>query len=185
MRTPFDYMKTAKYKNYIRNREIFEEKSAGIFRAIVNSRIKLELMGSGAIVQNDTVFSGFSGGKGNYSAIGDLIVPSNLLSSITSTYISYATTGKVLFDSDENEYLLQKVKSAITEQSIGGSCLMKIIERDGLPYINIFNAISYYAVEDEDIQDLTQAFVIFNLVEESQDIEKYLLEIHRPFHISE
>jgi len=176
--TLFEYMKTPKYKNYIRNREIFEERSAGIFRATVNSRIKLELMGSGAIVQNDTVFSGFNGGKGNYSSISDLIVPSNLLSSITSTYISYATNGRVLFNEKENEYMLQKVKTAIKEQSIGGSCLLKLVEKNGQPYINIFNAISYYAVEDEDIQDIRSAYVIFNLVEETDNTETYLLERH-------
>lgn len=176
--TLFQYMETPKYKNYIRNKEIFEERSAGIFRATVNSRIKLELMGSGAIVQNDTVFSGFNGGKSSYSSIGDLIVPSNLLSSITSTYISYATNGRVLFDKKESEYMLQKVKTAIKEQSIGGSCLLKLVEKDGQPYINIFNAISYYAVEDEEVQDITKAFVIFNLVEEADNMEMYLLERH-------
>ena len=176
--TIFEYMTTPKYKNYIRNREIFEERSAGIFRATVNSRIKLELMGSGAIVQNDKVFSGFNGGKGSYSNIGDLIVPSNLLSAITSTYISYATNGRVLFDKKESEYMLQKVKSAIKEQSIGGSCLLKLVEKDGQPYINIFNVISYLAVEDEDVQDLNSAYVIFNLVEEADNMEMYLLERH-------
>jgi hypothetical protein len=181
--TLFDYMKTPKYINYIRNREIYEERSAGIFRATVNSRIKLELMGSGAIVQNDTVLSGVSGGSGVYSNIGDLIVPSNLLSAITSTYISYATNGRVLFgqkdkEKEENEYMLQKVKTAIKEQSIGGSCLLKVVEKDGQPYINIFNVISYFAVEDEDVQDLNSAYVIFNLVEEEDNKETYLLERH-------
>jgi len=180
----FEYMQSAKYRNYTRNKEIFDEKSAGVFRSTVNSRIKLELMGSGAIVQNDTVFSGFNGGKGNYSAIGDLIVPSNLLSAITSTYISYSTNGRVLFgekdkEKEENEYMLQKVKSAIKEQSIGGSCLLKIIEKEGQPYINIFNAISYYSVEDEDVQDLKSSYVIFNLVEETDNKEVYLLEEHK------
>ncbi len=181
--TIFEYMTTPKYRNYVRNREIFEERSAGIFRATVNSRIKLELMGSGAIVQNDTVFSGFNGSTTSYSNIGDLIVPSNLLSSITSTYISYSTNGRVLFgagekEKTENEYMLQKVKTAIKEQSVGGSCLLKIVEKDGQPYINIFNAISYFAVEDEEVQDLNSAYVIFNIVEESEGSETYLLERH-------
>ena len=174
----FEYIETAKYKNYIRNKEIYDERSAGIFRATVNSRVKLELMGSGAIVNNDTVFTGFENKQGNFSNIGDLIVPSNLLSAITSTYISYSTNGRVLFNGKESEYMLQKVKTAIKEQSIGGSCLLKLVNRGGQPYINIFNAISYYAEKDEEVQDLNRAYVIFNLVEESADKEIYLLERH-------
>jgi len=174
----FKYMLSSKYKNYIRNKEIFDEKSSGIFRATVNSRIKLELMGSGAIVSSNNVMTGFDGGGASYSSIDDLIVPSNLLSSVTSTYISFSTTGRVTFDGNESEYMLQKVKLAIKEQSIGGSCLLKLVEKDGQPYINIYNAISYYAIDNDYIQDIKDGFVIFNLIEETDSKEVYLLETH-------
>jgi len=179
----FDYMNTPKYKNYTRNREIFEERSAGIFRSSVKARVKLELMGAGAIVRNDQVFAGWGGSSAEYANIDDLIVPNNLLSAITSTYISFATTGKPMFDTGvggakESAYLLGKVKTAIKEQSIGGSCLLKVVEHEGQPYINIFNAISYYAVKDDNIQDINKAYVIFTKESSSDGVDIYLTERH-------
>jgi len=175
----FEYLLSSKYKNYSRNREIFEEQSAGIFRASVNSRIKLELMGSGAIVQGNNVMTGYDGSNASYSSIDDLVVPSNLLSSVTSTYISFATNGRVTFNGEESEYMSQKVKNMIKEQSIGGSCLVKIVEHNGQPYINIYNSISYYATQNEFIQDINESYTIFNLIQEDNGVEVYLLEVHK------
>ncbi len=174
----FAYLETEKYKNYTRNKEIFDEKSAGVFRTTVNSRIKLELMGSGALVSGSTVFSGYDGKQASSFNIGDLVVPSNILSAITSTYISYAVNGRVVFGESESEYMLQKVKTLIKEQSIGGSALMKVVEDNGQPYINIYNAISYFTIEDEFIQDKKKAYVIFNVIEENGEDVTYMLETH-------
>ena len=128
--TVFDYIKTAKYKNYLRNKAIFDEKSSGVFRAEVSSRVKMELMGSGAIVQGSTVFTGVENGRASFTGIGSLIVPANLLSSVTSAYITYSANGGILFNNKESDYLTEKVKAMIREQSIGGSCLIKKVMKE-------------------------------------------------------
>jgi len=174
----FNYFKTKKYQNYQRNKEIFNESSTGVFRSEVTSRVKLEFMGSGAIVQGSSVFSGFAGGQPQYTTIDNLIVPSNILSAAASAYITYATGGTVLFNGKGDAYLLSKVKQALKEQSIGGSCLLRRAEDGGRTYINIYNAQSYFVEYDEFIQDKVKSYNIFNVVDENEESKTYRVESH-------
>jgi len=174
-----EYFNTKKYNTYTRNKQIFEENSTGTFRTEVNSRVKLELMGAGGIVSGGSVLSGWDNGRPNYSPIDSLIVPSNLLSSITSAYISYATAGDLLFDGEPDDYLQQKVKECIREQSVGGSCLLKLVEFEGSQYLNIYNALSYFTTPHPYIQDAIESYTIFNKVSEDDENETYMLEEHK------
>ena len=175
--TIFDYLKTPKYLNFQRNEAIFKEESAGVFHQNVNSRIKLELMGAGAIVSGNSVMAGFSGKLPNYSPISQLIVPSTLLSSITSAYISYATAGEITFAGEENTYLKKKIKEAIGIQSVGGSALLKRVDEDET-YINIYTPLSYFTEYDEFIHDKVLSHTIFNKVDEDDNKVTYMLEVH-------
>jgi len=174
----FKYMQTDKYLQYHRNELIFKEKSRGVFYTDVISRVKLELMGSGAVVSGNNVLTGFSGNKPSYAPVSSLVVPSTLLSSITSAYISYAVNGTVLFDDEENSYLKKKVKEIIKIQSIGGSVLLRKVEHNGETLINLYTPLSYFTEYDEFIQDKISSYNIFNKVGDNEDEEIYLIETH-------
>jgi len=174
----FDYMGTRKYQTYFRNEQIFKEESSGVFYRDVISRVKLELMGSGAVVSGDNVLAGFNNSKASYSPISSLIVPSTLLSSSTSTFITYSTNGEILFDGVENDYLKMKIKEMIKIQSIGGSVLVKNVEHNGINYLNLYTPLSYFVIYNEFIQDLIDSYNIFNLIKESENLDVYLIETH-------
>ncbi|MCK5743468.1 MAG: hypothetical protein KAH30_01910, partial [Caldisericia bacterium] len=137
----FEYIETDKYKNYHRNDLIFREKSQGVFYSDVVSRIRLELMGSGAVVQGSKVLTGFADGKASYSSISSLIVPSTLLSSTTSSYITYSTNGTITFNGEEDKYLETKIKEIIRIQSVGGSVLIKKISDSEGDFINLYTPL--------------------------------------------
>lgn len=139
----------------------------------------MELMGAGGIVSGSSVLSGWDNGSPSYSPIDNLIVPSNLLSAITSAYISYATSGEMLFNNEKDDYLTQKFKEAMREQSVGGSCLLKRVTLDGNEYINIYNALSYFVSPHPYVQDAIESYTIFNKVNEDKDSELYMLETHK------
>jgi len=175
--TLIEYMQTYKYEGYYRNEQIFKEDSTGVFYKDVISRIKLELMGAGAIVQGDNVLTGFSESKASYSPICSLVVPSSLLSATTSAYISYSTAGDILFNGEEDPYLVKKIKEIIKIQSIGGSVLVKKVE--GVEtYLNLYTPLSYFTVMDEFIQDVVESYNIFNKIMDNEGSVVYLIESH-------
>lgn len=173
-----EYMKSDKYKRYTTNRKIYAEDSKGVFFKDVSARIKLELMGSESIVKGNDIFYDSNGEPASYP-ISCLVVPSSLLASSTSAYISYAVGENTLFDGETNEYLEMKVKNIIKEQSIGGSVLVKKIEDDGKLYINLYNVLSYFVEYDEFIQDKVTSYNIFNKIGENDDFREYILESHK------
>jgi len=172
-----EYFNTKKYTNYTRNQQIFREDSSGVFYREVASRVKLELMGAGAVVSGDSVLAGYDT-QPIYSPIASLIVPSTLLSSATSTYISYATGGTILFNGEKDGYLEMKVKEILREQSVGGSVLIKKIEADGDLLLNIYSPLSYFTEYDDLIQDHVKRYTIFNKVNENDEETVYIMEIH-------
>jgi len=177
-----DYIKTHKYQTFKRNEDLFNERSTGVFHNAVIKRIKLELMGV-SDVQGSTVLSGWDNGRASYTPISTLIVPSSVLSSATSAYITYATNGTVLFNGEPNVYYLEKVKEVLKLQSVGGSCLLKKVKYDGAEYINIYNPISYFVNQNEYIQDIIDSYTIFTKVDETDSEEIFILEEHFPTQI--
>ncbi|MCK5743964.1 MAG: phage portal protein, partial [Caldisericia bacterium] len=142
------------------------------------SRVRLELMGSGAVVSGGSVLTGFSDGKASFSPISSLVVPSTLLSATTSAYISYGTSGVILFNEEEDDYLTAKIKEILKVQSVGGSALIKKIESEGSTYLNIYTPLSYFSEYDEFIQDKIESHNIFNKVADDEDVTIYLIETH-------
>ena len=121
------------YKNYERNKKLFDGKSSEVFYNAVLSRVKLEYMG---VIDSNNKYYEFVR-EGNTivrreKSFKDLIVGNNILGSITKLYAEFASNSEPTVNlEEEKKNILEKIdlqdktSEAVAIQSYGGKLLLK------------------------------------------------------------
>ena len=158
------------YKNYERNKKLFDGKSSEVFYNAVLSRVKLEYMG---VIDSNNKYYEFVR-EGNTivrreKSFKDLIVGNNILGSITKLYAEFASNSEPTVNlEEEKKNILEKIdlqdktSEAVAIQSYGGKLLLKGFIVDNSLYLDIIAPVQYFTVPSILSEEIIEKYVIFN-----------------------
>lgn len=157
------------YKNYERNKKLFDGKSSEVFYNAVLSRVKLEYMG---VIDSNNKYYEFVR-EGNTivrreKSFKDLIVGNNILGSITKLYAELASNSEPTINlEEEKKNILEKIdlqdktSEAVAIQSYGGKLLLKGFIVDNSLYLDIIAPHQYFVVPSILSEEIIEKYVIF------------------------
>ena len=158
------------YKNFERNKKLFDGKSSEVFYNSVLSRVKLEYMG---VIDSNNKYYEFVR-EGNTivrreKSFKDLIVGNNILGSITKLYAELASNSEPTINlEEEKKNILEKIdlqdktSEAVAIQSYGGKLLLKGFIVDNSLYLDIIAPHQYFVVPSILSEEIIEKYVIFN-----------------------
>ena len=169
------------YKNYERNKKLFDGKSSEVFYNAVLSRVKLEYMG---VIDSNNKYYEFVR-EGNTivrreKSFKDLIVGNNILGSITKLYAELASNSEPTINLEDGKKgilekidLQDKTSEAVAIQSYGGKLLLKGFIADNNLYLDIVAPHQYFTVPSILSEEIIEKYVIFTEEKRIVKVEIY------------
>lgn len=183
------------FKNYERNRKLFEGKSASVFYKDVLKRVKLEFMGVITPEDKYIEIARHATGKGYQVCLKPfepLVVGNNILEAVTRLYSEFGSNSEPTITIDEDKKgilseidLQEKTEEALSIQSYGGKFLLKGIVQEKKFYFSIIPPAQYFEIPNN-FTGISDGYVIYNQKKEiiTTEIYSYGKTEYRKFEIT-